>query len=267
MAASVGDPQLRAEPTPEKDSTELRALDVYFPETPKRKSFSDLEAICRILDLNGYAKWASQPRLYCIFRVLGLLHRLNNVLDGGATDIWLPTGPEKFESMCNLDSQEMGNFSTAQDLVLAKRLPSVESWPFRSHVPCDDCGESSISSVSILGHGAYGMVDAVQDHSTAKVVARKRILFGRGRMGKRIFENICTELDVLKRLYHRHLLDFIGSYSTRSTFALLLSPEAETNLSAYMDGCAEFPGYIGELQGWIGCLASAILYLHNNSIR
>lgn len=245
-----------------RDSTELQDLNEYFPPTRKRKSPEDIKAITRILNSGGYKEWANNPRLYCIFRMLGLLHRLDDVLNDEITDFWIPIPPQRVASTLLAHIQGFGHFSKVQKLVLAKRLPSPETWPYRTHISYGGHDEWPMRQIRRICVPEQWIFDAVEDKLSGKLYTRKLI------SRNTPISQPCdyTEITILSRLHHRHLTDFIGSYSTPDSISFLFAPVEECNLSQLMINVGKDSILIAQLQGWMGCLASAILYLHSNSI-
>jgi hypothetical protein len=43
-----------------------------------------------------------------------------------------------------------------------------------------------------------------------------------------------SELEILKRLKHRHAVELVGSYTDRSTLGLIMTPVADFNLAEYL---------------------------------
>jgi serine/threonine protein kinase len=111
------------------------------------------------------------------------------------------------------------------------------------------------SSVT-LGRGSQGIVKLVRLRDTrgefaAKFVTRRRLIQ---------FEN---ELKVLRRLDHKHLVEFCGSYSDEEDLVFLLQPVAQTDLQTLL---AAHPEDM-DLTPFHGCLAAGVSWLHANDIR
>ena len=108
-----------------------------------------------------------------------------------------------------------------------------------------------------LGRGAYGSVDVVQQCYTGQVFARKR---------SRI-TSFHREVEITKRLKHPHIIQFVAAYTQNSSLNLIISPVAESTLRDYLD----FPGGQEEsksrIHRWVGCLSSALSYIHASRIR
>jgi serine/threonine protein kinase len=103
---------------------------------------------------------------------------------------------------------------------------------------------------------------------------------------------VMRELDILKRLSHKHVVTLLGSYTQNNILGLLLHPVAICDLGVFLDeldenqkrtwaDCSEDFKKLMDRLGFrddrrkvrerlarvYGCLANAIQYLHNNDIR
>jgi serine/threonine protein kinase len=119
----------------------------------------------------------------------------------------------------------------------------------------------------ILGTGGFGQVDRILSLISFREYARKRVprstIFGGRRMED--VKQFITEIEVLKRLKHRHVVEFVGSYTDPKYIGLIMSPIAEMDLSTYL-ACANAASH-KELRTFFGCLARALEFLHGERIR
>lgn len=88
-------------------------------------------------------------------------------------------------------------------------------------------------------------------------------------MNLRRQNDFIKEVEILKKLSHRHLVNYIGSYTDNNFIAYLMRPVAKCNLLEFLKylGDARNEGRRRHVQPFYGCLASAINYLHDQSIR
>lgn len=118
-----------------------------------------------------------------------------------------------------------------------------------------------------LGHSATAIVHSVMCRRIR--LARKTIKCDR-RLKK---ETAVTEVEHLQRLQHRHIIRVVGTYTLRKTLAILLYPVAQCNLEEFLDEVVESRlsrhdnAVARTLSGFIGCLASALDYLHNQNVK
>jgi serine/threonine protein kinase len=101
-------------------------------------------------------------------------------------------------------------------------------------------------------------------------------------------KEVNRELDVLKKLSHKHVVTLLGSYTQNNVLGLLLYPAAVCDLGVFLEELdenqsthsADFEklmdrlGFAGDanrakdrLNKVYGCLANAVQYLHENDIR
>jgi len=88
----------------------------------------------------------------------------------------------------------------------------------------------------ILGSGGFGQVDKVLSSISFKEYARKRVPRNKafGGQGTEGFKQFVTEIEILKRLKHHHVVEFVGSYTDPRYMGLIMSPVAEMDLSTYL---------------------------------
>lgn len=76
------------------------------------------------------------------------------------------------------------------------------------------------------------------------------------------------ELEVIKKLSHRHLVKYIGSYTDKDYIAYLMFPVADWDLRKYLTRPkATDEASRMNIQDFYGCLAGAINYIHKQRVR
>lgn len=144
-----------------------------------------------------------------------------------------------------------------------------------------------------LGTGASGDVEKIVCHNISLAVKTKTVRLGQLREWK--------EIDVLKKLSHRHIIKFVGTFNHKQVMGLVLWPVAVCDLATFFRDLdifkdnetlrsfsKSFPEPIHHFRElgikvescalakllakeWLyqkfGCLASAIYYIHRNGIR
>ena len=137
-----------------------------------------------------------------------------------------------------------------------------------------------------LGKGGLAWV-----HETT--VRGEKLALKKMAIRRRIDTSVIKEIEVLKKLSHAHMIRLIGTYTHQRVLGILLHPVAVCDLSmffedaaAYRDGTADDNhmsrltdlGYFVDrlpnshenawpIYSQIGCLVSAIAYLHSQKIR
>lgn len=76
-----------------------------------------------------------------------------------------------------------------------------------------------------------------------------------------------SELQIIKRLDHKHVVRYVGSYTDKKDLGLLISPVADCDLATYLQDVSNKTEHYPTLRTFFGCLATALSYLHNNSIK
>ena len=103
---------------------------------------------------------------------------------------------------------------------------------------------------------------------------RKTYLLGVNREQRRRYRNlIYREIRVMSQLAHMHIVKVIGSYDLEPiTSAILMSPVGDNDLRMFLDELEDMGQHDGSgrrtwLINWVGCLSSAIAYIHSQGIR
>jgi serine/threonine protein kinase len=110
------------------------------------------------------------------------------------------------------DPSARSAFLHAQTKVLSKGYDLVKTNGKHRHFA--DASHVPLQTVAELGKGAFGHVDMVISTISNDQYARKRILRGRTPLrDRRVLEDLETELQILKKLSHRHIVTLIGSYT------------------------------------------------------
>lgn len=119
----------------------------------------------------------------------------------------------------------------------------------------------------ILGSGGFGQVDKVLSLISFKEYARKRIPRNKafGGRGTEDVKQFVAEIEILKRLKHRHVVEFVGSYTDPRYIGLIMAPVADMDFSTYL-ARADTAKH-GELRTFFGCLARALEFLHEQNVR
>jgi serine/threonine protein kinase len=137
-----------------------------------------------------------------------------------------------------------------------------------------------------LGRGTFADVHEVR--CKGLVIARKQIHCSRHLN----IEDVKRELDILKKISHKHAVTLLGSYTKNKILGLLLYPVAVCDLGVFLEELDKYqrtdPPHLGEdleklvdrlgfpgdihrsrerLNRVYGCLARAVQYLHDHGIR
>ncbi|KAH9823717.1 Protein kinase [Teratosphaeria destructans] len=211
---------------------------------------------------SGPRTWHTRPRTYAIMCRLGLLEYLDRFIDLGFTDYSLPFDWQTLGNVFG-DDHKKQRFLREQGLVLtkAKRLESKQE-----HLHFDGDADQHFQRLRVLGKGGYGEVDEVMSKLSWRRFARKSYRRGGDNVyNRRAQQYFAEEINVLKRLSHRHLIQIVGSYTDKRHIAYLMEPVAEMNLDGFLKRYTSTDA--PSLRQFFGCLASAVDYLHTERIR
>ncbi|KAI4162474.1 MAG: hypothetical protein LQ342_003889 [Letrouitia transgressa] len=243
------------------ENTVVSRLGDFFVKVKEgRAQYTDLEiAQISLLLKNLNPQWSMVPRTYIVLRTISYLNLLDEFVNLGFSDHWFPI-TERSLPYCLRPSQR-SEFVVAQNLVITKSI-GLEKGAEGQHSYFRHNEPLPLEVKGILGSGGFGQVDKVVSSISFKEYARKRVpryqTFG-GRRTK-VIKQFVAEIEILKRLKHRHVVEFVGSYTDPRYIGLVMSPIAEMDFSTYLTrpNTAKHE----ELRTFFGCLARALEFLH-----
>ena len=217
------------------EETVLSRLSNFFRKGKEGAArYTDLEIGKISLLLNQLnPKWGKVPRTYIILRTINCLDLLDQFIDLGFSDHWFPV-TERSVPYCLLPS-DRSKFVTAQHLVITKSI-NLEKSEEGQHCYFRQDESLPFKSEGILGSGGYGQIDKVLStisykEYAQKLVLRNKVFNGRGTKEVKLF---IAEIEILKRLKHRHVVEFVRSYTDPRYMGLIMSPVAQMDLSTYL---------------------------------
>ena len=238
----------------------------YFPkgkESGAPYSDSEIYEISSLLK-HSNPRWSKVPRTYIILRTIGRLDLLDVFVDLGFSDYWFPVTEKRLPD--SLSPSVRSAFASAQNLVLTKSM-DLERGERGQHCYFKRDEPLPFKTQGVLGTGGFGQVDKVVSMTSFREYARKRVLRGVafGSRRREVVTRFIAEIEMLKRLKHRHVVEFVGSYTDAKYMGLIMSPVAEMDLSAYLTHppASKYP----ELRTFFGCLARALEFLHQQNVR
>lgn len=223
----------------------------------------DIQEISAILKHQNH-KWSKVPRTYVVLRTIRHLDLLDACVDVGFSDYWFPVTERNLPDV--LRPSVRAEFVAAQSLILTPSM-DLEKGDKGQHCYFRKGETLPFETKGILGSGGYGQVDRVLSTISYKEYARKRVLRSaafRGRK-KEDVKQFIAKIEILKRLKHHHVVEFVGSYTDLKFIGLIMSPVADEDLGVYL-GRASQANY-PELRTFFGCLASALEFLHAHNVR
>ena len=257
-------------PVPETVSGRLS--DFFANDSHKPAVYTDaqIQQVARLL-CQFNLQWSKVPRLYIILRTIDCLAIIDAVIDAGCSDYWLPFTEQGLPSC--LHPSKRSRFVAAQTSVMTNSM-DLEKGEEGRHCHFREQDPLPFEIKGLLGSGGFGQVHRVLSTTSFREYALKRVsrrdMFG-GRIATVERKRACVkqfiaEIEVLKRLKHRHVVEFMGSYTDAQYIGLIMSPVADMDLSAYL-ARADLAVYKEELRTFFGCLTRGLEFLHGQNIR
>ncbi|KAL5590166.1 hypothetical protein FOBRF1_013723 [Fusarium oxysporum] len=226
-------------------------------DPPRQYSTPDMAQISQELSIIKPA-WSKTPRIFTVLCIIGILrHRIPGImdkLDRRAVDRQLPF-PKDFlrETFGNILSPGyLARFMGEQGKVL-------EQFELHHHCNIEEGGwQTTLEESGTLGCGGFGKVLKVKKRGTSGYLALKLISRDRD-----LSENTSQELDILKRVQHKHIVEYVGSFTSLEHLGILMRPVTKCNMATYLSQVTTDDNNRGSLMGWFGCLSNAVDYLHN----
>ncbi|KAH0536387.1 hypothetical protein FGG08_006737 [Glutinoglossum americanum] len=229
--------------------------------TPPRYTEVDMQQISQLLRQMDCVEWSRVPRIYTVLRRIGKLQLLDSFIEQGITDICFPFSAATLPQ--SLGPSSRAAFARTQSVVLTKAI-DLEKGELGEHRSFADDERLPFEARAILGWGANGQVDKVLSLLSFNEYARKRI---RRRVLPEVTKAYERELQILKRLSHRHTVKLIGSYTDSSYFGLIMSPVADCHMGEFLAMSLMSSDKRSLLRSFFGCLATGLSYLHDSQIR
>lgn len=207
--------------------------------------------------------WYSNPRLFAILFRLGRLEALDDILRSGVTDLWLPL-PKRLIRKWTSGEHEAAAFTALQELGLDK---DVRLYPYGQHFRVVDLDDLGLEELDSLGSGGVGEVYCVKSRRDGRMLACK--IMSRPPMYKKHRElmlNFEREVSGMLRARHRHCVTFAASWTSMESVSILSSPVADGDLAQFLKEDLDELG-IDILNHAVGCITSALAYLHELGIR
>jgi Tetratricopeptide repeat/Protein kinase domain len=222
---------------PLAEAVQSRLGDFFVEGTERQTAYNDSEIQQVSLLLNQVnTQWSKVPRMYITLRTISCLDLLDAFIDLGFSDHWFPV-TERGLPHC-LHPSQRAQFVVAQSLVMTKSL-DLEKGDKGQHRHFRHDESLPFEEKGILGTGGFGQVDRILSLISFREYARKRVprstIFG-GRRTEDV-KRFIAEIEILKRLKHRHVAEFVGSYTDPKYMGLIMSPIPEMDLSTYL-ACA-----------------------------
>ena len=232
------------------------------PRDPFRDA--DFTRISELLRLHGKSEWGKRPRTFTLLRMIGSTDTIEAFIADHRSDFSLPYTEQNLPNAIK-GAQARARFLDLQNLV---RTHAADLEEGGRHMYFPQSANDYFQKLKELGEGGFGQVDHVWSRLSLRDFARKRIPRGRSfKSDKAAIANFENELGTLKLLSHQHLIRLIGSYTDPKFVGLIMHPVADMNLATYLSQNMDIRERQICLRRFYGCLATAVLYLHDQKIR
>ena len=212
----------------------------------------------------GYGKsWYSNPRLYYIMHKMGRTDLLPKILDAEITDLWLPLHKRLVRKWMN--DTDTRTFIKYQEFILDENIPvSLQG----RHFTLDNMDQLDLRRIMFLGAGGFGEVHSVQNRGNGQVYACKTMSRPvRFDAHAEMMRNFKREIMGMRRVHHRHCVDLIASCTDTDSVTILSYPVADSgDLSIFLNANLNLD-QLKILRHSVGCITSALAYLHSLNIR
>jgi serine/threonine protein kinase len=267
-------------------ATPVERLATFFDPSQPRETYEDAEIdeIASLLERCVHAG-SKCPRTYIVLRTIGELDVLERLLIEGFTDQWFPVEHRGLPSF--LSPSTKTKFVQSQSIVMTKSL-DLEHGRHRHFAPGEPL---PFEILGRLGSGGYGQVDKIASKISFRHYALKRIrrraAFGNN--SKEAMKRFKSEIQIVKSIEHRHIIQYVGSYTDKTYLGLVMAPVADTDLAAFLEQTCIYiqtassanaessvlrlrdQALASEMSStvrtYFGCLAAALSYLHDRSIK
>ncbi|KAL1597696.1 hypothetical protein SLS60_008182 [Paraconiothyrium brasiliense] len=251
--------------------------DKPFPKYIDETVFLELQSLLSQHPDKIFSVWAHEnPRLFLLLRMLGcdddaLYQRLDSEK---ISDFWLPLGSATLNQLSSYTDIAAQDWRRAQLHVLSQPDQMSEqklTSPIHAHRHIQN-GNAHFEELEKLGKGGSAEVARVRHKLSAKEFACKRIKRApEVKLQRNQLIEFNAEVSVLKRVSHHHLVSFVASFTDLSSFSLILNPVAKDVLKSMLERQARdepLPeAEISALRRSLGCLATALAYLHEEGVR
>jgi serine/threonine protein kinase len=152
-----------------------------------------------------------------------------------------------------------------QKLLVAKEVET--NWSGRGqHVEFEFNEIIPLANEKVIGHSATALIESVRCRRIR--LARKSIRCNR----RARLEDLVKEVSYLHKLRHPHIIQLVGTYFQKKTFAILLYRVATGDLTGYLEEMDSLRGSYRtrmeiDLAQFFFCLTHAVRYMHEQGVR
>lgn len=214
----------------------------------------------------GQEDWSQRPRTYKVLSMMSQTVLMDEFVKADLWDIALPYRRNLLPTSLTTDQKD--TFLAKQHAVLSKEAKNIEGGPKTPHANFGTSADAYLELIENLGSGAHGVVDRVRSKLSKKVYARKTLLLADICIeGATTLKNFNTEILLLKKLNHRHLVRYVGSYTDPERVGFLMTPVGECDLQNFLGRSSFAIDDLKCIREAFGCLCAALIYLQEQRCR
>ena len=213
-ADNPGDGKVYSEQDVQKVGSVLKAFyEAWHEATIKANSANAVapETLRRVKKLTDMA------RICLILRAMKLERLLDHICEHSKDDRHLPFERTMLERILGLE-----NAPHASTFVAEQYRAICRTWSDGHHLEIPEEEPLPLEHIDKYGDGSYGTVTKTKDAFTGMYYARKEQTEGS--------KHLRREIARLKKLSHRHIVEFVKSYQRGNKYGILLKPAATTDL-------------------------------------
>ena len=213
-ADDPGDGKVYSEQDIQKAGSVLKAFyDAWHEATIKANSANAMEPET----LRRVKKLTDMARICLILRGMKLERLLDHICEHDKDDRHLPLERTMLERILGPE-----HAPHARTFVAEQYRTICRTWNDGDHLEIPDIEPLPLKHIVKYGDGSYGTVSKTQHAITSMYYARKEQIDGN--------KHLRREIARLKRLSHRHIVQFVKSYERGNKYGILLKPAATTDL-------------------------------------
>ena len=213
-ADDPGDGKVYSEQDVQKAGSVLKAFyDAWHEATIQANSANAMEPET----LRRVKKLTDMARICLILRGMKLERLLDHICEHSKDDRHLPLERTMLERI--LGPEHAPHAST---FVAEQYRAICRTWNDGDHLEIPDVEPLPLEHIVKYGDGSYGTVSKTRHAFTSMYYARKEQTDGNNHLRR--------EIARLKRLSHRHIVQFVKSYQRGNKYGILLKPAATTDL-------------------------------------
>lgn len=202
-------------------------------------------------------------RLSSFLQQLGRADLVDRCTELGFSEAWLPLSRSDVRQLTR-DPTVVKSLLEFQSEFLLSKWP--EDFSTRHMSFQDDC--HPFESERELGAGGFGTVELVKDPITSRTYAMKVVPRRRNRKDHfKAMKTLIKEIAIMRQVKHHHCVELCASWTDVDSVSFLCSPVAEMDLGSFMSLDHKDGKRNVFLRHSIGCLCTALKYLHDHKIR